>query len=94
MKELLTIEKLKAMEPDTRFASGTVSDNENGVNMSRSDKLLRWVAVGGKWDWTIYIHFADYSMEYIAMSGDKVTGESNIRKLVPCTDEVFKKYRY
>jgi hypothetical protein len=95
MEGILTLQKLKDMQPNTIFASGTVSDNETGVNMSRSDKLLRWVAVrGGIWDWAIYIHWAESSEGYIRDHGDKVTFKGHIKKLVLCDDEAFKMYRY
>jgi len=56
---------------------------------------LRWVAVrGGIADWAIYCHFSDKNWDWIRDSGDKVTMENHIRKLVPCTDEAFKRYRY
>jgi hypothetical protein len=35
-----------------------------------------------------------FSFEGVADCGDKITGEGNIRKLVPCTDEAFKMYNY
>ena len=92
---MLTLQQLKDMQPDTIFATGTVSDNANGINMTRSDKLLRWVAVrGGIWDWAIYIYWAERSEQHIKDYGDKVTGEANIKKLVSCDDEAFKMYRY
>jgi len=91
---MLTLKKLKEMEPGI-FASGTVSDNSVGINMTNSNKLLRWVAVrGGIHDWSIYCHWADRSEEWIRGFGDKVTSENNIKKLVPCDDEAFKMYRY
>ncbi len=93
--EILTLEKLKAMQPNTIFASGVIVDNEKGINMTRSGKLLKWVAVrGGIWDWAIYCHWADKSWRWIKDSGDKVRFGNHIKKLVPCDDEAFKMYRY
>jgi len=92
---MLTLEKLKEMKPGTIFAKGTVSDNSVGINMTGSGNLLRWLAVRGViHDWAIYCHWASRSFDWIRQSGDKVTSESNIRKLVPCNDEAFKMYRY
>ena len=93
--EVLTLEKLKAMKPGTLFASGYATDGPGGLNMSRSGKKLRWVAVrGGIWDWAIYCHWADKSEEWIRDQGDKVILEEHIKKLVPCDDEAFALYRY
>jgi len=77
------------------FDSGEVVDNPTGINMTNSGDLLKWVAVKGYGeDWAIYIHWAYQDINYIKKSGDKVFSPENIRKLVPCTEEVFKRYRY
>ena len=94
MPSKLTAEDLKNMNPGI-FAEGVALDNSYGINMTRSDKMLRWVAVrGGAPDWKIYCHFADKTKEEVASNGDKVCDEETIRRLVPCTDEAFKMYRY
>ena len=92
--EELTLEMLKEMRPGT-FAKGEIVDCPDGINMTNSGKLLRWVAVrGGIHDWAIYCLFADNSYEEIRRVGDKIHNPKHIRKLVPCTDEAFKMYRY
>lgn len=92
---MLTLEALKAMEPETIFASGTTIDGPEGLNMARTGKLLRWVAIrGGIHDWAIYAHFADLPAEEVARIGDKVSTESHIKRLVPCDDAAFEMYRY
>lgn len=92
---MLTIQKLKDMEPHTIFASGTVVDGPEGVNMSNSGSMLRWVACrGGIHDWAIYIHHAEYPESWIQRSGDKVHNATHIRELVPCDDEAFEMYRH
>jgi len=89
---MLNVKELNKLKEGI-FASGTVSDNPVGINMTNSDKLLRWVAVKGyAHDWTIYCHWADKSKDWIKQSGDKVCSEENIKKLVPCDDEAFSKY--
>ena len=89
----LTLERLKEMKPGM-FATGLALDSPRDINMTGTGKGLRWVAVrGGYWDWAIYIHWATNSVDYIMRSGDKVSNEHHIRKLVPCTDEAFKMYR-
>ena len=92
---MLTIEKLKEMQPDTIFASGIEFDDIAGINATGSGQELRWVAVrGGIWDWAIYYHESSHTNEWIKSYGDKVYAERTIRKLVECDDEAFKMYRY
>jgi len=42
----LTPEEIKNMKPGI-FAEGIALDNQYGINMSRSGRQLRWVAVRG-----------------------------------------------
>ena len=92
---MLTIKKLKKMEPNTIFAQGETIDSPEGINMARTGKRLKWVAVRGQiHDWAIYIGTLDQSIEDIRDWGDKVTGEENIKKLVECDKEAFGAYRY
>lgn len=90
---MLTLQQLKDMEPGI-FATGTTTDDEEGVNMTRSGQQLRWVATrGGIHDWAIYIHKADWSEEEVARVGDKVHNRDNVKNLVPCDDEALAMYR-
>ena len=90
----LTPEDIKNMKPGI-FAEGIALDNQYGINMFRTGKQLRWVAVrGGAPDWKIYCHYIEKSKEEVTSNGDKVCDKETIRKLVPCTDEAFKMYRY
>lgn len=93
---MLTFEGLQKIADGEVFASGTVSDNPVGVNMANTGELLRWVAKKGMGyhDWCIYIHRAENDMEYIKRHGDKVTNEANIKKLVPCDEETYQRYRF
>lgn len=91
---MLTLEMLKIMPPGI-FAKGEIEDSPEGVNIINSNRKLRWVAViGGAYDWTIYCDFAINSYEYVKDHGNKIFTEKNIKKLVECDDESFKKYRY
>lgn len=75
------------------FTEGTFIDSPEGVNMAGTGKKVGWVAVrGGIHDWSIYAENPYTGIGY--PNGDKVTGEANIKKLVPCDDEAFKMYRY
>lgn len=86
---MLTVDQLKAMPPDTIFATGTVED----PRLYRGP--IRWVAVrGGYHDWTIYYHHDTYDSKYIKRHGDKCITDAVIRALVPCEDEAFKMYRF
>lgn len=92
---MLTLEQLKILPPNTIFATGTLSDSEDGLFMTGSGKELRWVAVrGGIDDWAVYAYFAEYSEEYIKNHGDKVHDERNIRRCVECDGEAFSRYRH
>ena len=93
-KKELTLEIFTYLLQGEIFARGVTTDNVEGVNMSNSGKQLRWVAVKGwREDWCIYIHWATSEFDYVSKSGDKVINEVNIRKLIPCSDEVFQLYR-
>ena len=77
------------------FGKGEVIDSPQGINMSNSGEMLKWVAVRGEIeDWAIYCHFAGHSFDWVRKYGDKVFVETDIRKLIPCTNEAFALYRY
>lgn len=90
----LTLQKLKEMKPGV-FARGEIIDNPEGINITNSGLMLRWVAVRGKiHDWCIYCHYADKDFDWIKRMGDKVMTCENIQKLVDCDEESLKIYRY
>ena len=92
---MLTLQMLKDMPPGTMFATGTIVDAPEGINLANTGLMLRWVAIRGDYhDWTIYAHMGSYSTEWIRAHGDKVGAEDNIKKLVPCKDEAFEMYRH
>jgi len=91
----LTLKKLKEMKADSTIATGLFIDSPKGINISNSNQEMRWVAVRGDiHDWAIYFHYSVNSEFYIKDWGNKIRSEDNIRKLVPCTDQSFKMYRY
>jgi hypothetical protein len=93
--KMLDIQMLKAMPPQTVFASGMALDTPEGLYMAGTGKLLLWVAVrGGIHDWAIYCHSVPTDIEETMNAGDKVTFKGNICRLVPCDDEAFAMYRY
>lgn len=87
----LTIEQLKAFDPETVFATGLVKD-------SRLEKVtVRWIAVrGGHWDWSIYYDRDGMTAQEVAEghSSVKVTNPAIIRELVKTDDLAFQMYRF
>lgn len=92
---MLSKRQLMDMPDNTIFAHGLVADGADGVNITNSGRVLRWLAKRGNgfYDWTIYIGLSSDPESYIVTNGDKVTGEAHIKKLVPCDDEAYKLYR-
>ena len=92
----LTQEDLENMEPDTMFAHGTVSNSPDGIYMTNSNigRILKWCAVRrGIPDWSVYVYWDDScDYDYVKSNGDTVSDKSNIKKLVPCTEEALKMY--
>ena len=90
---MLTIKKLKAMKQGI-FDTGEAIDGPDGINMTNSGKMLRWVAVRGYvYDWTIYCGLAEQSESYIRDMGDKIYSRDVIKRLVACDDEALGMYR-
>jgi len=98
--ELLTKEALELIEPDRIFNSGILIDLPGEINLARTGNRVRWVAVrGDALDWCIYAqnpHEGNLAWDFdeVRRVGDKIHSEDYIRKLVSCTDECFKLYRY
>lgn len=87
---MLDMEMLEAIPAHTIFTSKVVNDPR-----LHKGGAIRWVAKkGGIVDWAIYYHKSKFDMEYVASYGDKCFTKKLIRELVPCTDEVFERYRY
>lgn len=83
---ILTIKKLKEMEPNTIFRVGTVQDNGT---------LYKWAACrGGIHDWCIYMDTTDKAFIEVQQNGNKIFTESKIKQLITCNDEAFEMYRY
>ncbi len=93
----MDIDEFNAVPDGEVFDKGEIANSADGVYItdSRPGEMLKWVAKKGHGnDWGIYIHWAKSGYDYVIANGDKVTSEDNIKKLVPCTDEVFGRYRY
>jgi hypothetical protein len=94
MKQL-TIEEFNHIPSGEIFAKGVTLDIHEGCDMTGSGKSLRWLAKKGQADdWCVYVNLSIYPFPYIARHGDKVHSKQNVTNLVPCTNEVFRHYRY
>ena len=84
METKINRQMLKEMQPHEIFKSGFHFG-------------ARWVAVrGGVDDWAIYWRqYKDFlTDDFISKHGDKVLDVRDIKRLVPCDNEAFKRYRY
>ena len=106
---MLTLDKLKYMNPGIFKKGYGFIDHpwpeEHPTNIREDGTVkIKWVAVrGGIHDWSIYssLCLCPNGTEHlgigwikIAKLGEKITNKEVIQKLVPCTDEAFKMYRY
>lgn len=93
---MLTRQQLIDLEPGI-FAKGETTDDIKGVNVSGSGKVIKWVAVRGTIDdWALYVESPwnpaiDY--DFVRRLGDKIASEVLVRKLVPCDDGAWGRYR-
>ena len=86
---MLDLETLTAMPAHTIIATDVRTD----PRLHRGGEI-RWVAIkGGVVDWAIYYHLKEKSVAFVCQEGDKCFTKEVIRELVPCTDEVFERYR-
>lgn len=92
---MMTLEEFNNIPRGEVFATGVLPNSPEGIFMTNDGGNLRWVAKKG-WgnDWAVYCHWEHNSPEWIRDHGDKTHTEEYIRRCVPCTDEVFKLYRY
>lgn len=86
----LKLKELEEMTPHTIFKRGVIQNPE-----IYEGKPIRWLAKKGTvTDWVIYYHDAEHDESYVKAHGYKLVERPQIENLVPCTDEVYKKYRY
>ena len=92
---MLEIKSFSNIDSGKVFARGEIIDSPDGLYIDGGNKMLKWVAVKGYADdWCIYAHLAENTFDFVERSGNKITIESNIQKVVPCSEEVFNQYRY
>ena len=88
-KEILTLQKLKDMEPFAIIATGITT------NPILHNEPVRWVAKRGEiYDWALYYHYDFNTVQYVMEYGDKCFTKSVIKELVPCDEEAFNMYRF
>ncbi len=93
---MLNLKDLIEMPAGWIIAAGSCENSSKGIIVSQTNpgKQLVWVAVrGGSSDWAIYFDWRERGLDHAVSNGNKLLFESNIRKLVPCSDEAYKKYR-
>lgn len=93
---VLDLEMLKRLKPGSIISKGETIDSDQGVNISDSKELMRWIAKKGSemQDWHILIHWANVPWKVVETQGIKVLDRENITKLVRCTDEALIMYNY
>jgi hypothetical protein len=92
---MLTLEKLKAMQPHSTIKSGTayVQDYWDASKEMEVDFIAQR---GGIHDWAIYYMPEGKGIPFcgnILNNGEKMHNRESIRKCVPCDDEAMKMYR-
>ncbi len=93
---VLTLQRFESMAHGEIIARGlTIDDCDRGIGVANTGHQIRWLAVkGGGNDWAIYYGLSYLDEDNIRRTGDKLYNKDNIRKCVPCEDELFKLYRY
>lgn len=94
---MLTLEVFNKFENGIVMEMGIIRNNPEGVYMTDTrigDRMLWYAKKGHGNDWCIYIGWEEWGGDRILTNGDKVRTQENIRKLVKCTDEVYKLYRH
>ena len=90
---MITVQKLKLIDPLSIFASGIDIDNEQGINIASTNKLIKWVAVKGQfYTWCIYVGMASKSYQIIRDRGLKIS-LSEARTLLLAPEQVFELYQ-
>lgn len=89
---LMTLEEFNSIRAGEVFRSVTTNQHKD---TEWNNPLLTFVCVKGNHnDWAIYYHYADKGISFIREQGTKLTTDSRIQYILPCTDEVLKCYRY
>lgn len=94
----MTAEEFEKIPDGKPFANGIAVNEPSGLYMTAQyiGRKLTWIAKKGQAnDWCIYCGWRDQNtFEMILSNGDKVRDREHIMRLVPCSEEVFKRYRF
>lgn len=95
-EDIFTLEEFNSFPNNAPFGIGKAINSPEGIFMTSDNigKELVWAAVKGEGDWCIYVAWAEKGLKYTIREGDKVTSKENVLKLIPCNEEVLKKYRF
>ena len=93
----MTIEEYNLIPNNSIIAKGVIPNSPEGIFMTehrKGDNLI-WIAKKSYYgEWAIYVHWEDNGEEYVLNYGDKLYSPPDIKKLIPCDDEVFNLYRF
>ena len=90
---MLTYDEFLIIPNGTNFAQGEIVDSPEGLYMTGSRRILKWVAVKEYAnDWCVYTHWMYNSVKYVVDYGDKVLFQENIENIIKFDDEVWKRY--
>lgn len=84
---MLHANDLKKMPPNHEFAKG------DGEFLELHPTPIKWVAIKGQYDWTIYVAPIKYSFEDVIKMGKIVDVPKIIYNILPCDSEAMKLYR-
>lgn len=91
----MTKDEFDRIFPGTKFAQGKVMDGTPHFNITGKQQMLRWVAVKGYADdWCVYVGLEYWHPDEVAKKGDKIHTKPYIQYAVPCTEEVYNRYRH
>lgn len=83
------LKQLRRMSPHSEIARGSGPLPECDI------PFVKWVAVRGAVDdWAIYFSADDKPYDEIRDSGAKLQNTKAIRRFIPCTDGMMRKYRW
>jgi hypothetical protein len=90
----MTINDYNELPNDSVMASGFCRDDSTGLNMTNSNKLLKWVAFKDAHGWSIFCNFAKHnnSVNQIINVGQRVSDINNVKRVFKCDEDVLNLY--
>ena len=93
VKPELTVVDLLSASVHEIICSGIAYFSRNGYNRHGIGTPVAFAAVKGAYDWAVYTGNIQSTPESIALNGDKVVLETQVKQLIDC-DEVAEFYRF